>query len=342
MPRIVYKPKKFRGESLDIIDQADAICRDYASRGYDLTLRQLYYQFVSRDLIPNTERSYKRLGSIINDARLAGRIDWNHMVDRTRNLKGVQHHDGPEDIMGIAARAFRLDKWADQPRRVEVWIEKEALVGVLDSVCPGLDIDYFACKGYVSQSEQWRAGRRIGAYLQNGQAVTILHLGDHDPSGMDMTRDIYERISEFVITDWNNANPTGSLGHSNSYGEIYDDIATHVGCDSFGYRDGAGSHLAFSVHRIALNMDQIEAYDPPPNPAKMTDARANDYVAEYGFESWELDALDPDVLTLLVSDHVEELRDDELWDAAVDEEARQREILTSISESWDDVADFLS
>ncbi len=70
MSRIAYVDKAFRPDSLAIIAQANGICEDYQAQGYDLTLRQVYYQFVARGLLANSDRNYKRLGSIINDARL--------------------------------------------------------------------------------------------------------------------------------------------------------------------------------------------------------------------------------------------------------------------------------
>jgi len=86
--KIAFQEKRFNQASLDVIDQANDIIEEYEGMGLGLTLRQLYYQFVSKDLIPNTEASYKRVGKIINNARLAGLIDWSAIEDRTRNLQG--------------------------------------------------------------------------------------------------------------------------------------------------------------------------------------------------------------------------------------------------------------
>ena len=263
-----YINKRFRQESLEIITQASEIIREYRQQGFSLTLRQLYYQFVARDLIPNSQRSYKRLGSIINDARLAGLIDWSAIEDRTRNMQGNPHWETPRDLIESARAQYGIDMWQNQPERVEVWIEKEALVGVISRVCGELDVNYFACRGYVSQSEQWRAGLRS---RDTDQHKVILHFGDHDPSGIDMTRDNLDRLSMF------------------SFGNV-------------------------SVERIALNMDQVEEYGPPPNPAKVTDSRFEDYLREYGPESWELDALEPKVITQLITDHVLAHRDSDLWE----------------------------
>ena len=154
--KITYVSKDFSDAHQEIIDKADQIMTSFEARGFDLSLRQLYYQFVAKALIPNTEQSYKRLGVIMNKARLAGQIDWNQLVDRGRGLKGNRTWIDPESIIRAVASSYRLDHWVGQDFRIEVWIEKEALIGVIQRVCKELDVDYFACKGYNSQSEMWR------------------------------------------------------------------------------------------------------------------------------------------------------------------------------------------
>ncbi|SCL32201.1 hypothetical protein GA0070616_4406 [Micromonospora nigra] len=300
------------------IRRAEAICSEYATQGFDLTLRQLYYQFVARDWIPNTVQSYKRIGSIINKARMAGLLDWSYIVDRTRSVAANSHWETPADIMRSAAHSFGIDKWADQPRRVEVWVEKEALAGIVGQIAAQLDVAYFSCRGYVSQSELWRAGRRLGRYLDGGQAITVLHLGDHDPSGIDMTRDIRDRLELFI-------------------GEDHGEWALHDE-DALTEPDGLPN---LEVRRIALNFDQVRQYNPPPNPAKETDSRSGGYKAKFGSQSWELDALDPTTLAGLIRQHVEGIRDDERYAVQVAAERRHRELLTEASSRWQDVAAFL-
>lgn len=138
MAKICYVDRNFSAASRRIIEIAEEICDEYAADNYDLTLRQLYYQFVARDVLPNTQESYKRLGSIINDARLAGLIDWDHLEDRTRNLQGNAHWKSPADLLQACASQFRLDKWTTQLRHVEVWVEKEALAGIVERAARGL------------------------------------------------------------------------------------------------------------------------------------------------------------------------------------------------------------
>lgn len=299
MPKIVYVQKHFSAGSMAIIEHANVIVEEYAAQGFDLTLRQIFYQFVSRDLIANRQSEYKRLGGVINDARLAGLIDWSAIVDRTRNLQQDAHWRTPRDIIGACADQFRIDKWALQRLRPEVWIEKDALIGVIAGVCQKNDIPYFSCRGYTSQSEMWSAAQRLLTWIHRDQIPLILHLGDHDPSGIDMSRDILGRLELF----------TG--------GEI-------------------------AVNRIALNFDQVEQYKPPPNPAKITDSRANVYIAQYGEASWELDALEPAVMVDLIETHIAQFRQKKAWDEAVAQEQQYRQALGTMADHWEEIADTYS
>ena len=312
-----------------IVRQADDICADYRQQGFDLTLRQLYYQFVARDLIPNSQQSYKRLGDIVSRARMAGLLDWGYIVDRTRNLRGTSHWTTPGSVIDSAAYGYRLDKWVGQPRRVEVWVEKEALAGIVQRTAGRYDVDWFSCRGYVSQSEMWAAARRHLGYIQAGQGVTVLHLGDHDPSGIDMTRDIRDRLTNFLTTDWLQEEGREFTEGEATVGELIESMRQHVSGDPI------------QVKRIALNIDQVRAYNPPPNPAKLTDSRADSYIALHGRQSWELDALDPATLDALIGRHIEGLRDARRYDRVAATESRHRELLTTAARRWSDVVDFL-
>lgn len=193
-----FVDRVFRAGSVAIIDQANSIIEAYQEQGFTLTLRQLYYQFVSRDLIANKQSEYKRLGSIINDARLAGLIDWSAIEDRTRNVRNHAFWSDPANIIQAAAEGYAEDLWASQSCRVEVWIEKDALIGVVEPVCQRWRLPYFACRGYASQSELYSAGERFKRQIRRGIEPVVLHLGDHDPSGLDMTRDNADRLDMFA------------------------------------------------------------------------------------------------------------------------------------------------
>lgn len=201
MPKICYKQKRFTNNSLVVIAQANSIIEEYSAQGFKLTLRQLYYQFVARDLIENSQRSYNRIGSIITDARNAGMVDWEAIEDRTRNVIKEAHWDHPSEILEACAQQFRFDLWENQQYRPEVWIEKDALIGVFGGICKDLDVPLFSCRGYTSLSEVWCAGRRFREHFLNAQIPVILHFGDHDPSGIDMTRDICDRLALYSEDD---------------------------------------------------------------------------------------------------------------------------------------------
>lgn len=199
MPKIAYKEITFREASLRTIELVNEVIDEYQSMGYDLTLRQLYYQLVAKGYIENSDKSYKRVGELINNARLAGLIDWYAITDRTRNMRSRSHWDSPGEIIRSAINQYFIDLREDQPYYIEVWVEKEALVEVVGKACHDLDVPYFACRGYVSQSEMWAAAQRL-KYMEMEryrEGSVILHLGDHDPSGVDMTRDIQERLAMF-------------------------------------------------------------------------------------------------------------------------------------------------
>lgn len=300
MPLIEYVAKNFHPGSRSILEKANKIIEDWMAKGYKLTLRQIYYRFIALDWFPdtwideeynrkhglaprtkNTLKNYKKLGELLVDGRLAAKIDWDAMEDRTRNLLGLQHWQSPKDAVQWLATQYRVQKWHGQKMRVEVWIEKDALLGIFERVCceTEVDVEYFSCRGYNSQSEMWGAAQRIIYYEQKyKQRTLILQFSDHDPSGLDMTRDIRERLQLF-------------------------------GCNAI-------------IRRMALNMKQVNQFKLPPNPAKETDIRFAGYAEKYGPDSWELDALEPDVLARLVRNAVMRVRNAAKWKTAKNKEAK--------------------
>lgn len=296
MPKETYKEIRFQSKSQHLIELVNKIIIEYKQQGYELTLRQVYYQLVARGYIPNSERSYKNLGNLISDGRLAGLIDWRAIVDRTRNLRMNSHWVSPESIVESATYSYKLDRWMDQPNYVEVWVEKDALVGIVDQICDKLDVPYFSCRGYTSQSEMWSAAQRF-IRQRYRSSRTIIHLGDHDPSGIDMTRDIKERMDLFEA-----------------------DV---------------------KVKRVALTMQQINKYNPPPNPTKLSDARAEEYIRKYGHECWELDALEPEVISNLIETEVHQLENKSITNEVAKRERQDKQRLQKICDHYDTVISFL-
>lgn len=300
MAKEQFEEIAFRTKARKLIDQANVIIGEMAAEGYTLTVRQLYYQFVARGMLENVQANYKRLARVVDDARKAGLIDWDAIEDRTRYLREIQAYGSPRHFLETQVRRYYAENlWADQDTYCEVWVEKDALLGVIERPALEWRVPYFACRGYASSSELYTAGKRLAYMRSQGKRVVIFHLGDHDPSGMNMTDVNRDSLQQFARTH------------------------------------------AVEVQRLALNMDQVEEHQPPPNPAKETDSRFEGYAAEYGDESWELDALDPSVLDGVIREAIEGVVDAELFEAAREREHKNQARLMEVADNWGEVATYL-
>lgn len=258
--------------NIEMLNRINDILEEYVNDGYTLTLRQLYYQLVSRDVIPNNDKEYAKLSNILKNGRMAGIVDWSSIEDRVRVPKLPYWVKDVKDAINDTIQQYRLDRMKGQERKVEIWVEKDALSNVLYRVSNKYHIRLMVNRGYSSVSAMYDAYNRL-----NSNDV-ILYFGDHDPSGMDMIRDVRERLQEFGI-----------------------DV---------------------EVRPIALTMEQISEFNPPPNPAKITDPRAKWYIEKYGKTSWELDALPPRELIRLAESAVESIIDIDLYNDMLEEEER--------------------
>lgn len=303
MTCIVYREKRFNERDEVVIEHAVTITEEYMAQGICMTLRQLYYQMIARDLFPdswiddeynrreglppgtkNTLKNYSRLSKLISDARLAGRVDWDAIEDRGRRPQRASEWDSVSDLMQSALAAFRLPRWENQGTYVELWVEKDALASVLWPVANRWSITLMVNKGYSSQSAMYTSAQRFRAKEECGCALTLLYVGDHDPSGEDMVRDIGARMGMFEVPD-------------------------------------------LDVRKIAITMPQIRRLRPPPNPAKVTDPRAKAYIAEHGDRSWEVDAIPPDMLVRLVDEQMATLISQAEWDAVMAREEKLKKEL---------------
>jgi len=286
-----YKDHNFTRSSVELIQTINEVLEEYVNDGYTLTLRQLFYQLVSRDIIPNDQKKYSKLSRDLTNARMAGLVDWKSIEDRLRTPKIPYWVDGPRDALDDTITQYRLDRQKDQANYIEVWVEKDALSQVLERVTKEYHIRLMVNRGYSSCSAMRVSAMRFLAKERLKRDCHILYFGDHDPSGLDMIRDIGERLREF-------------------------------GCRSL------------TVHHEALTMDQIVEYEPYPNPAKESDARARKYIEEHGDSSWELDALEPRVLNQILQDSIERLIDRDKFDKIVEKEERERQSIIDFSESF--------
>jgi hypothetical protein len=310
--KICYEPRAFYAKALLDIERINVICEGNAAQGLTTTSRNILYRFVGNNWVKNGYNAYKRLQRMIREARYAGLIDWDHIVDEGRGLHDFNVWNGLADYISDVPWFYNIDKWADHPIRVEAWTEKDGLLTVLKAACTEFDVPYFSCHGYDSATEIFGAAQRLGRYCKSGQGVVILYLGDHDPSGVHMDTNLEDRLRQMI-------------GH---------DIG-----------DGAAKLL--EVRRIALTREQVDEYHLPPNKLKtkkdgsFSDTRAPAYIAEHGVESWEIDALEPPVLLALLRDEINLYRDPVLWDAALAREDREQRKLLTIADRFAEVCELL-
>ena len=286
-----FRATKFKPDSQLRIEQCNDIIDQYLAQGLKLTLRQLYYQLVTKNIIKNEEKSYKNLSGLVSDGRLSGLIDWDAIEDRVRAPKAPPEFNNLGDLVDAALASYRLPRWEGQENYVELWVEKDALAGVLWPIAREYHVTLMVNRGYSSQSAMYESSRRFIDRTEidaNGDAKNpiILYLGDHDPSGEDMVRDVSDRLLMF-----------------------------NIGVD---------------VRKIALTISQVQSYNLPPNPTKITDSRAADYIKKFGHECWEVDALPPNVLSRLIRDELKQVVDMKMMKKIV---AKEEEDKTALKEA---------
>jgi len=283
-----FKTVDFKPESLERIAQCNAIIEVYLDQGLRLTLRQLYYQLVTTNAIANTEREYKNLSTLVSNARLSGLMDWDAIEDRIRQPRVQTEFENLNELVDAALSSYRLPRWRGQKFYTELWVEKDALAGVLQPLAREYHVTMMVNRGYSSQSAMRESAKRFAVAEEEGKSCLLFYLGDHDPSGEDMVRDIQTRLDMF-------------------------------GCD-------------VKVLKLALTVDQVRQYNPPPNPAKMTDPRATGYVAKHGQQSWEVDALRPDVLARIIRTAFKRTVDEKALQTVLAQEEKDKEALQAALE----------
>jgi hypothetical protein len=332
-----FRGTKFRSASTLLVEQCNEIVDDYQGQDLRLTLRQLYYQLVTKNIIVNSERSYQNLSALVSNGRLAGKVDWDAIEDRVRRPRKASEFGNLHDLVDAAVYSYRLPRWQGQMVYAELWVEKDALAGVLEPLSKQYHATLMVNRGYSSQSAMYEAAKR---FLRNRKttvdrpgcpecrcelvhhehldrnnnwlcgngncgwqgtqdeakptarvrrSLKLLYLGDHDPSGEDMVRDIADRLKMFKVPN-------------------------------------------LEVRKIGLTMDQVRKYNPPPNPAKISDPRAEAYIKKYGPHSWEVDALPPDVLTKLIRTAFDGVIDTPLMDKIRMKEERDKKRLLAAAE----------
>lgn len=317
------------------LTKINQIIERYRAQGYKLTLRQLYYQLVVENIIPNKVTEYDKIGDLLTKGRMAGVVDWDAIADRVRVPNIPYCNDGVEDAITDAHDHYRLDRQEGQHNYIEMWVEKDALSEILKRKTHYYHVNLMVNRGYTSTTALYDAWRRFHPILAEGRKVNILYLGDHDPSGLDMIRDIRERTLKFLlsqpeeIADWWRDNVEGTPEEDRLQDLYeYDDEAL----DDEGDYDPVRGYILdnFQVKHIGLTSAQVRLYNPPPNPAKMSDPRATWYVEQFGRTSWEVDALNPDVLHQIIDTEILALIDAGAFNQRLRQEQVDRTILRGL------------
>lgn len=289
--KIAFREPKLRADSLHRLMQINQITEEYASQGYKLTLRQLYYRLVSKNIIDNKVSEYDKLSRLLTEGRMSGLVDWDCIEDRLRVPNQVYTNTGIEDAINDAYNHYRLDRQEGQNNYIELWVEKDAISNVLKRRTHYYGIKLMVNRGYSSTTAMYDAYNRMEQAIRNNQTPHILYLGDHDPSGLDMIlNDIPNRLNEQFNTQV---------------------ITKHIG----------------------ITMSQIRQYNPPPNPAKISDPRSKWYIKNYGNTSYEVDALEPSELHTIINSQIESLMDMDLFYEKIEEEKKDKSILKTLPEA---------
>ena len=344
--------RAWAGDKQATINRIINIIENYSERGFTLTVRQLYYQLVGRDWIPNHIKAYKKVIGLLKDCRLGGMVDWWDIEDRGRvphllwSAKDVP--DGIRKMLGF----YRLNRQKGQDVHIEVWTEKDAISGMIKQFVDPYHLRICVNKGFTSLSAIYNAYKRMRMIIADRKKVKILYLGDHDPSGLDMIRDIRDRLTTmFLQGDW--AHRFWEMGYywTNEKGEYladiypesewYGDMYIYEQDDYYIDCAKAYIHMMFEVIPIGLTMAQIAEYDLPPNPAKLTDSRSAAYIEEHGPMSWEVDALTPEQLQEILTHHMEKHIDMEKYQIEMAKEMDDRQQLTNLKGIWNAIANDL-
>lgn len=170
-----------------------------------ITLRQLYYRLVSQLLIPNNINSYKRLSRILVKAREQGDVPINCLEDRSRRIlgRGDTGYDSAEEYLrsrisslSDSWKGFTMPMWDNQPKGILISLEKDALSRLVSRIANTYSVRTFPTRGYPSFSYVQRMAQYIMTRMTDKETI-VLYYGDFDPSGMDIERDLTDRLGKY-------------------------------------------------------------------------------------------------------------------------------------------------
>jgi hypothetical protein len=281
-----------------LVSEVNAVLREY---NVALTLRQLFYQLVSKHVFANTESNYKRLSRVLVKAREKEDVGASRIEDRSRQVlgQGDWGYESPESFLSTVERGLReswkrfsLTLWEDQHYQVLVALEKDALSRLVSAVAGDFRVKTFPTRGYGSYTYV----SEIVQECDGDKPTIIVYLGDYDPSGLDIQRDLESRLERYGAED-------------------------------------------FKIERVALTLEQIQRYQLPPIPAKTSDPRLARFMADTGgSDVVELDALPPNILQDVLRNAIQHYIDMEKWNTRVKrirkEKEKLRQKLETLEVKW--------
>jgi len=291
----------------DIIEAIMEVTAAEMQKGFAISLRGLFYKLVSQNLILNYLEPYQKLSSIVDDCKYSGLLDWNAIkVDGARDMRIDYSVDGIPDALNDTITQYKLNRQEGQSNYIEVWCEKETLVDILRRVTDKYHIPLCIVKGRNSSSAIYKGYQRFREEIDTGRPAKLIYIGDHDPSGLDMIRDIEQRTA-FMLKN--------SRVDYSRYNASYN--------STLEYKTLLPEY--FAVMPIALTMYQVKRYNLPDNYAKESDKLFNWYVQTYKTDkSWEVDALNSSVLTKLLEKTITGLMDLDLYENILQREAEDK------------------
>lgn len=160
--KIAYcNPKNLRQDTRILLNDIITVLDDYEKQGYKLTLRQLYYQLVSSDILFNKTQNYSKLSRILTDARLCGLVDWEIIEYRIRIPNRPSQWDLINSLVNDATYQYRKDRHYNQENYIEIWVEKDALSGILLPITQKYHLNLMVNRGYSSITAMFNASQRF-------------------------------------------------------------------------------------------------------------------------------------------------------------------------------------
>ena len=302
---------------------------------HPMSLRGLHYQMVSRGVYSNTPANYAKLGRAMTKARENGSIPWNWLVDNLRQTNKPSSWTGLVDFIDTVKEAYRKDFWSRMPAHIEIFVEKDAMAAALQPATREYDIALHVIRGYISTSYCWTIASQ---WKQIEKPIYCYYLGDWDPSGLDLERSLRQKLqlySNRVAIDTD--------------GERFDDDDEEDSlADSFPDMFGLGGLFCresakFHWHRLGLTRQDFNDFDLLPLRVKRKkdgsygDKRAKPFVAKYGDQCAELDAVPPDQLRSRIETVIQEHIDQDEWARLQRVEELERETLVNFIDQMPEV-----